>query len=76
MNQQEWMMTFGENLKNLLEDAHMSQQEFAKSLDVSRSTICRYICGDRMPSVRTILNMSYVLDCDLCDLIDFGESID
>ena len=76
MDQSEWMRTFGDNLRDLLEDYKMTQEELAKSVGVNRSTISRYICGDRMPNVRMILKISYALDCDLGDLIDFGEAID
>lgn len=67
---------FGDNLKSLLDEKRISQQGFAQELGISESTVSNYILGKRMPDVRMILKISYILDCDLYDLIDFGEMID
>lgn len=76
MSKTEWMEIFGDNLKSLLDEKKMSQQGFAQELGISESTVSNYILGKRMPDVRMILKISYILDCDLYDLIDFGEMID
>lgn len=76
MSKIEWMEMFGDNLKSLLDEKRISQQGFAQELGISESTVSNYILGKRMPDVRMILKISYILDCDLYDLIDFGEMID
>lgn len=76
MSKIEWMEMFGDNLKSLLDEKKISQQGFAQELGISESTVSNYILGKRMPDVRMILKISYILDCDLYDLIDFGEMID
>ena len=76
MTKYEWMTIFGSNLKEILAEKKMPQQKLAIELGVSRSAVSQYICGEKMPSIRVILNISYILDCDLYDLLDFGEPID
>ena len=58
---------FGVNLKKLREDAHLSQEQLADIIGVSKSTIGMYEQGKRMPNTNTILK-------DLASY--FGVSID
>ena len=46
---------FGANLKKLREDSHLSQEQLADALGVSKSTIGMYEQGKRMPKTNTIL---------------------
>ena len=46
---------FGANLKKLREDAHLSQEQLADVIGVSKSTIGMYEQGKRMPNTNTIL---------------------
>lgn len=75
MSKIEWLHTFGDNLKCLLYEANMTQRELARELEIAESTVSRYISGEKMPSIFTIINISYVLDCDVSEMIDFGEPI-
>lgn len=76
MTQYEWMDEFGDNLKCLLREARMSQQELADLSGLSKYTISNYIRAERMPSIKAVLKIAYALDCQLDDLIDFGEPIE
>ena len=76
MTEQEWLNEFSDNLKSLLKDALMTQRELADDTNLSESVISDYVNGRKLPGIRSILNISYSLDCDLHDLIDFGERID
>lgn len=58
---------FGANLKKLREDAHLSQEQLADAIGVSKSTIGMYEQGKRMPNTNTILK-------DIASY--FGVSID
>lgn len=58
---------FGPNLKKLREDAHLSQEQLADAIGVSKSTIGMYEQGKRMPNTNTILK-------DIASY--FGVSID
>lgn len=58
---------FGSILKKLREDAHLSQEQLADAIGVSKSTIGMYEQGKRMPNTNTILK-------DIASY--FGVSID
>lgn len=75
MSEFEWLSIFGDNLKSLLKEAGMTQEELANATGLSKSTISRYIHKEQIPTIRAIINISYELDCDLNDLIDFGDRI-
>lgn len=70
MTELELMRDFGENLKSLLDEWGMSQQELADEIDVGKSTISKYINGTCMPSLVNVINIAYVLECDIEELID------
>lgn len=76
MTEIELMQTFGQNLKNMLEDQWMSQKELAEETGISEATISYYANGERMPSMKNVINIAYVLDCDLNELIDTVEPVE
>ena len=71
------LKAFGNNLADQLEDAWMTQKELAEETGLSEATISRYISGDVMPTLKSILNIMYALDCDFEDLVDgaYGKII-
>ena len=75
MSENQWLHMFGDNLKCLLYEANMTQRELAKELEITESAVSRYISGERMPSIFTIINISYILDCDVSEMVDFGSPI-
>lgn len=75
MSEIQWLHMFGDNLKCLLYEANMTQRELAKELDITESAVSRYISGERMPSLTTVINISYILDCDVSEMVDFGSPI-
>lgn len=75
MTEVEWIDIFANNLRDILKDRKMSQKELANEIWVSEATISRYINKQRMPSIKHILEISYVLNVDVNELIDFGEPI-
>lgn len=76
MTELEWMKTFGQTLKNKLDDAWMTQRELAEESGISESSISYYINGERIPKIRSIINIAHALSCDPAELIDFGDIID
>ena len=60
----------------MMDEAGISQSELAEATGLSISTINRYLSKQRLPGIKAILNISYELDCDLYDLIDFGSRIE
>lgn len=75
MTEVEWLDIFGDNLKSMLEHANMTQMELAEYSGLSKAAISRYINKERIPSLRAIINISYALECDVGELIDFNEPI-
>lgn len=75
MSELEWLNIFGDNLIGYLDDARMTQKELAAAAGVPESCISSYIHKQRMPTLKAIINISYALDIDVGDLIDFGDKI-
>lgn len=75
MTQEEWKETFGDNLASILQEQGMTQNELAKATGLSSSRISDYIHGYSAPSIFAIINMAYVLELDIGEFVDFGESI-
>lgn len=76
MSEIEWLDIFGENLNDMLIEQDISRNDFANAIGVDRSTVSRYINKQQMPTVKNIVNMAYVLRCDVDELINFDEHID
>lgn len=75
MSEMEWLDIFGDNLISLLEENNMTQKELAEGTGISEATISKYINKKQMPTLPAIINMSFELNCDLADLLDFGDMI-
>lgn len=75
MSEQEWINIFGDNLEELIAEHGYSQREFADAVGLTESAISQYINKRRMPTVKAIINMAYVLGLDLDEFIDFGDRL-
>ena len=75
MSEQEWIDIFGDNLKDMLEDVNMTQRELADEAGLAESVISDYIHKKKGPGFKSIINIAYALDCDVNELIDFGDRI-
>ena len=75
MSEQEWLDIFGDNLRDMLDRARMTQRELADATGLSDTAISYYINKLKLPGIRAIINIAYALDCDVAELIDFGDRI-
>ena len=75
MNELELMREFGRRLKYELDQRWMSQKELSLETGLSTSTISYYINGERMPTLKNVLNIAYAIDCSIEDLVVTGEHI-
>lgn len=75
MSEQEWLNIFGDNLQEMLNEARMTQRDLAEDTGLSEASISNYINKQRIPTVRAIINIAYSLDCDIDELIDFGDRV-
>lgn len=75
MTELEWLDIFGDNLQDILKDQNISQRELSNKTGLSEASISNYINKRRVPSLKALINISYALNFDVSDLIDFGEII-
>lgn len=80
MTETEWLDIFRGNLQSIMDDRQMTRKELAQESGVSEPSLSRYL-SDKvyaryLPNVKTIINLSEALDCDISELCDFGEPID
>lgn len=76
MSELEWLNEFGDKLKEQLDEFDMSQKELAKEANLAESTISYYIQKQKMPSIRSVINICWVLGIEIDDLINFGRPIE
>ena len=76
MGQQEWLNIFGDNLASILEEERMSQRELARLTGLNESTISRYITKLQMPTVRAIINISFALEWQFEDMLNYGAMLE
>lgn len=76
MTELEWMKIFGQNLKEIMEEQGYTNKDLAKATNLSEAAISNYTRGLKIPNLRAIINMTYELNQDLNDFIDFGDRID
>ena len=69
-------MSFADTLKRLRTEKGLLQQELAKKLSVTRSTVSRWENGSRLPDVVIISRISEVLDVDVNVLINAAVQSD
>lgn len=76
MTREDWMENFGENLNDILNEKKINQRDLSKMTGIPTSSISAYINKQTMPSAEVIVKLSYALDVDYFDLLDFSETIE
>lgn len=76
MTEFEWLDIFAGNLHELMQERGYSQGDLADDSGLDQATISRYLNRRRIPTVRAIVNLAHTLDCDISELIDFGDRIE
>lgn len=76
MSEMEWLDKFGDTLKEQLDYFGMSQRELAAEANLAESTISAFIKKQKIPTVRSILNICWVLGIETDELINFGKPIE
>ena len=69
MSEYEFMDIFGDNLRDSLIIARMSQNELARRYGLSKITIRRYVNKQRFTTLKILINIAVALHCRLDDLI-------
>ena len=68
-------MSFAENLKRIRKECHLSQEELAEWLGVSRQAVSKWEQGMGYPEVETLLLLSSKLDLSLDALMGTEPSV-
>ena len=65
----EFIDIFADNLRDIMKDTRIGQRELAEEAHLTRETINRYLNKKTMPSLRALINICYVLNCNLYDIL-------
>lgn len=65
----EFIDVFADNLRDIMNEVGISQRQLAKEAHITEATLSRYLTKQRMPTMRTFMNLCYVLDCEYSDLL-------
>ena len=69
-------MSFSENLKQIRKEHHLSQEELAELLDVSRQAVSKWEQGQGYPEVEKLLLLSSKLNISLDALMSVEKNCD
>lgn len=69
MTEYNFLEEFSENLKGMMRQQNMDTNDLAHKTGLSNMSINRYLNAKHMPSAKSIVNLSIVLDCEIDDLI-------
>lgn len=80
MSEFEWIDIFSGNLRSLLDETGMTQQELANKTGLSKATISKYLNGQVMPSVAALVNIYHVfnqyLNVTINDILYFYDKLE
>lgn len=75
-------MNFGDRLKKIRKEKEISQEDFAKKIGVSRSSIGNYETNQNMPTAEILDKIADILECSIdyllgkTDIRNTGKQID
>lgn len=69
-------MIFANNLKKLRTEKGLSQRELAERLYVTRTSVNRWECGNRLPDAEMITRLPKILDVDVGTLLSAAAQSD
>lgn len=67
---------FADNLRDIMYEMDISEGELARRTGMTRAAISRYLNKKRMPTLKALINLSYVLCVPITDLIPTYAMID
>ena len=56
-------------LREEIKSSHMTQKEIADKLGINPSTVSKYVCLDKYPSLDTFANLCDILDVSADDIL-------
>ena len=76
MTEMEWLRQFSKRLREEMEGCGMTQKELADEAGLSEPTISHYLNVQRLPSIKSIINICFALGIDVDTLTNFGKLIE
>ena len=64
------MITFGENLKKLRNENHLSQKDFADKMKTTQQRVSEWECNKNEPSLYNIIKILKIFDITFEELIE------
>ena len=65
----EFICIFADNLSDIMDEVVISQRQLAKKAHITEAALSRYLNKQRMPNMRTFMNLCYALQCEYSDLL-------
>lgn len=65
----EFICIFADNLSDIMDEVGISQRQLAKKAHITEAALSRYLNKQRMPNIRTFMNLCYALQCEYSDLL-------
>ena len=65
----EFICIFADNLSAIMDEVGISQRQLAKKAHITEAALSRYLNKQRMPNMRTFMNLCYALQCEYSDLL-------
>lgn len=76
ISEDEFIDIFADNLRDVMREVGITQTELAYESGLTKATISRYLSKQRMPTLKAVVNICYVLECNMDDLIPTYDLID
>lgn len=80
MTEKEWIEIFSENLRSIMDEVGITQNELARDSGLGKSAISKYINGKAIPSVKSLVSICHAIpELDNAELFEsliyFGDRI-
>ncbi|MCB5381020.1 helix-turn-helix domain-containing protein [Blautia glucerasea] len=72
----EFICIFADNLSDIMDEVGISQRQLAKKAHITEAALSRYLNKQRMPNMRTFMNLCYALQCEYSDLLPMYSMVE
>jgi transcriptional regulator with XRE-family HTH domain len=72
----EFICIFADNLSDIMDEVGISQRQLAKKAHITEAALSRYLNKQRMPNMRTFMNLCYALQCEYSDLLPTYSTVE
>ena len=72
----EFICIFADNLSVIMVEVVISQRQLSKKAHITEAALSRYLNKQRMPNMRTFMNLCYALQCEYSDLLPTYSTVE